>query len=262
MESRDRQGAPATQTLEFVPPEVLGAGAGYAAEPRWEALPQMPFMQFYHGLRQRNWTSPYYTPAAAKWDLQFFQDRCGRAGGWVDGRAPWSVCVCVCLPTCARRSGGYMHPIGMAAGSPTSSLPHPAQNHLLSAPLRPLPCPAPSACSGRFLRPSFGGYRVLVTQAAAGGAAGQQQQPQQWWVNLEEPGAPTFLRDYSGGGGKGAIHAAKRESMPLGHPADVSEGACALSAAAAAAVLRAEGRRGEPVPLAALCRRVGAGGCC
>ena len=75
VEGRDRQGAPATQTLEFVPTEVLGAGAGYAPEPRWDALPQMPFMQFYHGLRQRNWTSPHYSAAAEKWDLQFFQDR-------------------------------------------------------------------------------------------------------------------------------------------------------------------------------------------
>lgn len=61
------------------------------------------------------------------------------------------------------------------------------------------------------MRPSFEGYRVLVTKASG----------QQAWVNLDREGAPTFLHDYSGGGNKGAIHAAKRESQQLTHPAQV-----------------------------------------
>ncbi|KAL4448900.1 hypothetical protein ABPG77_007617 [Micractinium sp. CCAP 211/92] len=124
-------------TYDFVPAEVLGQGAGYAAEPRWSQLPQMSFMEFYQGLRERNWTSKYYKPDAEKWSLQFFQD------------------------------------------------------------------------SGRFLRPSFEGYRVLVTKASG----------EQSWVNLNYEGLPTFLHDYSSGGGVGAIHTAKRESQELRHPA-------------------------------------------
>ena len=62
------------------------------------------------------------------------------------------------------------------------------------------------------MRPSFDGYRVLVTNNETG---------KQCWVNLDEEGAPTFLRDYSAGGGKGAIHQAKRESQELTHPAQV-----------------------------------------
>ncbi len=34
-------------TYDFVPADVLGQGAGYAAEPRWSQLPQMSFMEFY-----------------------------------------------------------------------------------------------------------------------------------------------------------------------------------------------------------------------
>jgi hypothetical protein len=31
------------------------------------------------GLRERNWTSKWYNPAAEKWDLKFFEDRWGGA---------------------------------------------------------------------------------------------------------------------------------------------------------------------------------------
>ena len=71
--------------------------------------------------------------------------------------------------------------------------------------------PLPALRSGRFMRPSFEGYRVLLTRADGSQA----------WVNLDREGAPTFLRDYSGGGSNGAIHAPKRESQQLDHPAQV-----------------------------------------
>lgn len=58
---------------QYIPPEVLG-GNHYANEPTWEALPQMPYMEFYHGLRQHNWTSPYFTPQAEPWRLTIFRD--------------------------------------------------------------------------------------------------------------------------------------------------------------------------------------------
>ena len=81
-------------------------------------------------------------------------------------------------------------------------------------PHQPPPPPPPlflPCCSGRFLRPSFDGYRLLVTKAGG----------QQCWVNLDNEGAPTFLHDYASGGGQGAIHSAKRESQDLNHPAMV-----------------------------------------
>ena len=55
----------------------------------------------------------------------------------------------------------------------------PARPHLLPRP--------PPASSGRFLRPAWDGYRVLVTKAGSG---------ERCWVNLAHEGAPTFLRDY------------------------------------------------------------------
>jgi hypothetical protein len=87
VEGSDRQGQPSTSIFDFVPAEVLGAGAGYAPEPRWSSLPQMPYMEFYQGLRERNWTTKYYNQAAEKWSLQFFQDRCGWAVGKEEGVA-------------------------------------------------------------------------------------------------------------------------------------------------------------------------------
>ena len=133
---RDKEGRAVTNTYDFVPPEVLGA-VTYAPEPAWAALPRMSYMEFYQGLRRRNWTSPHYDAAAEPWDIQFFRD------------------------------------------------------------------------SGRFMRPSFAGYRALVTR----------RDGSQVWAELDRPGADTFLRDYSGGGNRGAIHAAKRESQALATPA-------------------------------------------
>jgi hypothetical protein len=89
VEGSDRQGQPSTSSFDFVPAEVLGAGAGYAPEPRWSSLPQMPYMEFYQGLRERNWTTKYYNPAAEKWSLQFFQDRCGGRGAMAKGWQEW-----------------------------------------------------------------------------------------------------------------------------------------------------------------------------
>ena len=56
-----------------MPGEVLGK-AGYAPEPNWHKLQQMPFAEFYQGLRQRNWTSAAYDPNAPPWSVQLFQD--------------------------------------------------------------------------------------------------------------------------------------------------------------------------------------------
>lgn len=37
-------------------------------------LEQMPYMEFYQGLRERNWTSQWYRDDAPPWRVQFFQD--------------------------------------------------------------------------------------------------------------------------------------------------------------------------------------------
>lgn len=57
----------------WVPGEVLG-NAGYAPEPRWGKLQQMPFAEFYQGLRERNWTNAAYDANAPPWSVQLFQD--------------------------------------------------------------------------------------------------------------------------------------------------------------------------------------------
>ncbi|KAK9848832.1 hypothetical protein WJX84_007112, partial [Apatococcus fuscideae] len=59
---------------DFVPVEVLG-NVRYAAEPHWGTLPQMTFMEFYQGLRERNWTCKYFNPEAERWQVQFFEDQ-------------------------------------------------------------------------------------------------------------------------------------------------------------------------------------------
>ena len=57
---------------DFVPVEVLG-NVRYAAEPHWGSLPQMTFMEFYQGLRERNWTCKYYNPEAERWQVRLAQ---------------------------------------------------------------------------------------------------------------------------------------------------------------------------------------------
>ncbi|CAD7702334.1 unnamed protein product [Ostreobium quekettii] len=69
----DEKGNVDTETLEFIPPSVLGS-TSYDLEPKWSELPQMSFMEFYHGLLERNWVSDEYNPQAEPWKLEFFKD--------------------------------------------------------------------------------------------------------------------------------------------------------------------------------------------
>ena len=56
------------KTYDFVPVEVLG-NVRYAAEPDWGSLPQMTYMEFYQGLRERNWTCKHFDPEADRWQV-------------------------------------------------------------------------------------------------------------------------------------------------------------------------------------------------
>ena len=72
-ETDDGQGDTVMAEHTYIPSEVLG-NVNYDAEPSWHSLPQMSYMEFYHGLRQRNWTSEHFDASAQPWDLQFFRD--------------------------------------------------------------------------------------------------------------------------------------------------------------------------------------------
>lgn len=72
-ETEDGEGETTMEEHQYIPPEVLGT-SHYDTEPEWESMPQMPYMEFYHGLRQRNWTSSYHDATAEPWNLKFFRD--------------------------------------------------------------------------------------------------------------------------------------------------------------------------------------------
>mmetsp|Transcript_16982 Transcript_16982/g.42620 ORF Transcript_16982/g.42620 Transcript_16982/m.42620 type:complete len:855 (+) Transcript_16982:187-2751(+) len=65
--------------------------------------------------------------------------------------------------------------------------------------------------SGRFLAPSFSGYRAVVTKADG----------TRVWCDLPDPGPQTFTEDYiAGGNSRAAIHATKREPLEPRKPMD------------------------------------------
>lgn len=64
------------EKIAFVRGESLDGGM-YVQEPEWEALEEIPFMQLYKGVEERNWRSPFYDPNAKPWQILFFED-CGR----------------------------------------------------------------------------------------------------------------------------------------------------------------------------------------
>eukprot|EP00884_Botryococcus_braunii_P017856 jgi/Botrbrau1/4754/Bobra.0137s0026.1 len=105
----------------FIPPEVVGE-AFVEEEPKWDKLESLPIQQFIHGLRQRNWTSEFYDPAAVPWRIEMYQD------------------------------------------------------------------------AGRLLRPSWPGFRALVTEPSG----------RTFWVDMPDAGNETFTRDYLSGGTIGA----------------------------------------------------------
>ncbi|CAG9464039.1 unnamed protein product [Pedinophyceae sp. YPF-701] len=61
-------------------------------------------------------------------------------------------------------------------------------------------------CAGRFLRPAFSGFRVVVTD----------HEGNQRWCNLPSPGQNNFLDEYMAGGGEGGVW---RPQMTSGKPA-------------------------------------------
>lgn len=138
VEESDEEAGTDAHEVRWVAPEVLG-DAGYAKEPQWKKIQQMPVMEFHKGLRERNWTHADYCKDASPWNVAFFED------------------------------------------------------------------------SGRFMRPSFDGYRALVTKSDGSEA----------WVDMPFPGNNTFLQDYSAGGGSGANYRFKRVPRQVSHPSEV-----------------------------------------
>lgn len=121
----DSEGNPQMKSHVFVPPSVLGATYNtLEKEPAWGKLNEMPLNLFVHGLKERNWTSPFYDPEAPTWHLEIWKD------------------------------------------------------------------------SGRFMAPSYPGYRVVVRDDA-----GNAQ-----WINVDRPGLDTHLSDHLSGGSPGAIY--------------------------------------------------------
>lgn len=174
-----------------MPGEVLGS-TGYASEPKWQKLPQMPFAEFYQGLRERNWTNLAYDANAPVWNIQFFQDsgrflrpcfdgfrhvgflrrHClhGQNGAEATFGLPLpAVCVQMAQSFGRLRLNCYLQPSNMSIVSRVSACLH-------------------SIC------------RALVTKADGSQA----------WVNMPFPGSDNYLRDYTAGGGGGAIYRYKR----------------------------------------------------
>lgn len=121
----DSEGNPQETQHVFVPPHVLGDTYNtIEAEPAWSELPEMPCNLFLHGLRERNWTSPFYNPEAPRWTIEIWKD------------------------------------------------------------------------SGRFMMPSFPGYRIVIRDADGSTS----------WANVDRPGLDTHLSDHLAGASQGGIY--------------------------------------------------------
>mmetsp|Transcript_8886 Transcript_8886/g.54648 ORF Transcript_8886/g.54648 Transcript_8886/m.54648 type:complete len:243 (+) Transcript_8886:365-1093(+) len=84
----------------MLPANVMGETFGQpAVEPDWKNLPRMPFMEFYQGLRERNWTSEYFVESSEPWKVDVFRDggRSWKSSFWgkrilvtqLDGQQAW-----------------------------------------------------------------------------------------------------------------------------------------------------------------------------
>lgn len=131
----DSEGNPQESQHVFVPPHVLGDTFNTVdPEPAWTDLPEMPCNLFLHGLRERNWTSPFYNAEASRWHIEI----------WKDG--------------------------------------------------------------GRFMMPSYPGYRVVVRDADG----------KTYWANIDRPGLDTHLSDHLAGGSQGGVYkCASRYSLRM-----------------------------------------------
>eukprot|EP00210_Caulerpa_lentillifera_P003025 g2888.t1 len=61
------------EKLEYVRPQSLG-DSPYDAEPQWNDLKEISFMEFYKGVEERNWNSEFYQPDSSHWKICFFED--------------------------------------------------------------------------------------------------------------------------------------------------------------------------------------------
>lgn len=59
--------------LEFVRSETMG-DSPFHTEPQWDELEEIPYMQFYKGIEERNWRSDFFRPSSTPWKVCFFED--------------------------------------------------------------------------------------------------------------------------------------------------------------------------------------------
>ncbi|KAF5832521.1 hypothetical protein DUNSADRAFT_11559 [Dunaliella salina] len=72
-ERSQEEGEQWAHAYNYVPISVLGDWA-FEIEPQWTGLNQVSVLEFFAGLRARNWTArPYFNPSAAPWRVQLFR---------------------------------------------------------------------------------------------------------------------------------------------------------------------------------------------
>ena len=71
---KEAVGRTTREKIAFARLESLGEGME-AKEPNWRRMKEIPFMQLYKGVEERNWRSPLFNPDAAEWKILFFEDR-------------------------------------------------------------------------------------------------------------------------------------------------------------------------------------------
>ena len=68
------------ERYQFMHPSIVWETQAHVKQPKWRAMRRMPYMEFYHGIRQRNWTSSFYDPNAEPWHVEVFMDGGPRFG--------------------------------------------------------------------------------------------------------------------------------------------------------------------------------------
>lgn len=90
---------------------------GYAKEPQWNKIEQMPVMEFHKGLRERNWTHADYRKDASPWNVAFFEDSGRFMRPSFDGYRSLSVSLCHPFQTAPLSLSQHQHQSNLNASS-------------------------------------------------------------------------------------------------------------------------------------------------